>query len=114
MAENMPFFFIPSLIAAQMFTNAMIFERYSIPDDSDGEKRMMPREVDYILPFIMGSLSLMMPAAVSLNWHIEQSLALTQFFFIRQKLKWFDGLDMEAIRQKDLDLKLKMQNGQTM
>lgn len=36
---------------------------------------------------------------------------MVQFFFIREKLKKFDGLDIEEIRLKDEQLRLRMEQG---
>lgn len=38
---------------------------------------------------------------------------MVQFFLIREKLKKFDGLDIEEIRLKDEQLRLRMEDGQS-
>lgn len=112
-SENMPYLFLPALIAMQMFINNMVKEQYSLPEDPDDEK-IVPINFDLALPFLMGGAALASPAAVSLNLFIAQQLAVLQFFLMREKLKKVDGLDIEQIRLKDQELKAKMENGETM
>lgn len=62
----------------------------------------------------MGGAALASPQVVALNWYIAQTLATVQFFYFKRKLKMVDGLDIDQIRQKDQELKAKMNNGQSM
>lgn len=114
LAENAPYLFLPAMIAGQMYINHMVNKNYSLPEDPEDEDKKIPIDFDLALPFLVGSAALATPAAVSVNFLIAQQLAVLQFFIMREKLKKFDGLDIEQIRQKDLELKTKMQNGETM
>lgn len=74
MAENMPYMFVPALIAMQMFVNNFVKENYSLPDDDDPEEKSLPINVDWALPFLMGGAALATPQIISLNWLAALSL----------------------------------------
>lgn len=108
MPENMPYIFLPLLIVIQMSINAFMREQNIVSHDVVRDNDMMHFSFDYTLPLLMGGAALASPAAVSLNWHVAEILAATQFLFMKEKLKLMDGLDIEAIKQKDTELRLKM------
>lgn len=85
----------------------MVKSQYTIPEDPSERKI----DFDTAMPILMGCAAFATPAAVSLNWQISQFLSVVQFFAMKEKLKIFDGLDMDRLRQRDEELKIKMQNG---
>lgn len=109
--ENLPYLLIPLLVSLQMMFTSKFEEKFLIPQEQDDDEKLVPIDIKPALPFILGGASLAAPAAISLNWVIAQQLAMVQFFFIREKLKKFDGLDIEEIRLKDEQLRMRMEQG---
>lgn len=65
------------------------------------------------MPLLAGGAALISPPVVALNWQIAQFLSVLRFFIVKEKLKAFDGLDVDEIRRKDLELKMKFDMGQS-
>lgn len=53
--------------------------------------------LDYMLPVCYGALAMAVPSVVALSWGADSFASLMQFFGVRAKLKYLDGLDVEAI-----------------
>ena len=47
---------------------------------------------------------MVVPSALSLSWGAGSFASLIQFFGVRAKLNLIDGLDIEAIQRKDVEL----------
>ena len=93
-----------------MIVNSQIQKHMSVPDHSDPQRKVFDLELAKTL--FVGTAAFVAPAAVSINWGISQLLSVSQFFFYRAKLKKFDGLDLDEIRQKDSELRIRMaENG---
>lgn len=113
LTENLPWLFVPAMLSASMYASVLIKEKFSLPDDTDPDSKIKPIYVDYAMPLLAGGAALVSPAAVSLNWSIAQLLSMIQFFLVKEKLKKFDDLDMDAIREKDIELKNLFNSGQS-
>ena len=44
-----------------------------------------------------------------MNWAIAQALAMVQALLVKQKLKFFDGIDVDRVREKDQEIRDKIQ-----
>lgn len=50
------------------------------------------------------------PSALSLSWGADSFASMMQFFGVRAKLRLIDGIDIDAINKKDLELREQLYN----